>query len=119
MFKELGNMGALLKQAREIQGRMGEVQDQLARLKVEGAAGGGMVRVEANGQQKILSVTVDESLVRDGDREMMEDLIVAACNQALDKAREAASEQFSSLTGNLQLPGLDEALSNLGLGGKE
>ena len=117
MFKGIGDIASMLKQAREMQGRMQEMQESLAKRRVEGTAGGGMVNVEASGQQKILGIRIEESLLESQDREMLEDLLVAATNQALDKAREAAAEEMSQVTGNLDLPGLGDALSKLGLGG--
>ena len=117
MFKGLGNIASVLKQARELQQRMEEVQEALGRLRVEGHSGGGMVTVEATGQQRIVGVRIDPSLVQSGDQEMLEDLLVAACNQALDKARQAAADEMGKLTGGLELPGMQEALSKLGLGG--
>ena len=117
MFKGLGNLASLMKQAQEIQSRMGEMQEQLADVKVEGTAGGGMVTVEANGHQKILSVRIEQSLIDDKDKEMMEDLIMAATNQALEKAKAAAAEGMKGLTGGADIPGLDDALEKFGLGG--
>ena len=117
MLKGLGNLASLMKQAQEMQGQMEQLQVNLGRLKVEGSAGGGMVTVQVNGQQKVLSVTLDESLIESNDREMLEELLVAATNQALDKAKQSASEEMSKLAGGIDLPGLGEALSKLGLGG--
>ena len=88
MFKGLGDLASLVKQAQEIQGRMSDMQERLGKLRVEGSAGGGMVTVAASGQQKILSIQVEPSLLDSEDREVLEDLLVAATNQALDKARE-------------------------------
>lgn len=117
MLKGLGNLASLMKQAQEMQGRMSEMQERLGRMKVEGSAGGGMVVVEANGQQRILGVRVEESLLNSGDKEVLEDLLVAATNQALEKAKEAAAREMSEIAGGLNVPGLDEALSKLGLDG--
>lgn len=114
MLKGLGNLASLWKHAQELQGRMGEMQEQLGHLRVEGSAGGGMVKVEASGHQKILGVTIEESVLE--DREMLEDLLVSAVNQALEKARESAAEEMSKMTGEMDLPGLDQALAQLGLG---
>ncbi len=117
MFKGLGNLASLMKQAQEISSKMGAVQEQLADIKVEGTAGGGMVTVEANGHQKILSMRIEQSLLDDKDKEMLEDLVLAATNQALEKAKQAAGEQMKGLTGDADIPGLDEALEKFGLGG--
>ncbi len=123
MLGNLGNMASLLKnapemmrQAAEMQERMKATQDELAKLRVEGVSGGGMVRVEANGQQKILAVHLEESLTQTGDREMIEELVLTATNQALDKARQMASEEMSKVAGGMDIPGLNDALSKMGLG---
>ena len=123
MFGNLGNLASMLKQAPEIlrqaqemQERMAKVQEALAKVRVEGTAGGGMVTVEASGQQRVLAVRVEPSLFESGDREMLEDLLVAAINQALDAAREAAAEEMGKMTGEMNVPGLSDALSKLGLG---
>ena len=117
MFKGLGNLAGMLKQAQEMQGRMAKMQEELAQVRVEASAAGGMVTVEASGQQKILSIRIEPSLLDDSDCEMLEDLLVSATNQALDKAKEAAAAELGKLTGNMVIPGLGDALSQLGLGG--
>ena len=116
MFKGLGNLTQLVKQAQEMRGRVEEVQNELGQLRVHGSAGGGMVQVEANGQQKLVGFQIDPSLIEQGDQEMLEDLLLAACNQALEKSREAAAEKMSAITGGLELPGLNDMLSKFGLG---
>lgn len=117
MFKKIANIASMMKQAQQMQGRMAEMQESLATMKVEASAGGGMVKVEANGQQKILSVTIEPSLMDSNDKEMMEDLMVAAVNQALDKAREKAAEEMAKITGELDVPGLTDALEQMSPGG--
>lgn len=113
MFKNIGNIFSMMKQAREMQGRMEEMQEQLKYVRVEASSGGGMVTVEANGQQKVLKIRVEDSLMQDGDKEMLEDLLVGAVNAALDKAREAAAEEMAKITGELNVPGLEEALEKM------
>lgn len=113
MFKKIGNVFSLLKNAQQMQSRMQEMQEQLAHVKVEGNAGGGMVTVEATGQQKITAVRLESSLLENPDQEMIEDLLVGAINQALDKSREAAAEHMQKLAGEMNVPGLDEALEQL------
>jgi len=113
MFKSFGNIASLLKQAHQMKSKMGELREKLARVRVEGVAGGGMVTVEANGEQKVMSVRVDEKLLNADDREMLEDLLVAAVNNALDKAKEAAAAEMTELTGGMDMPGLDEMMKQL------
>lgn len=116
MFKGLGQIASLMKNAQEIQGRMKDMQEKLGRLKAEGTAGGGMVTVEVNGQQQVLSCRIEKSLFDAGDREIVEDLVVAATNQALEKIKQAAADEMGKLTGGLDMSGLNDTLSQLGLG---
>ena len=104
MFKGLGDMGKLLKQAQEMQSKAAEMQAGLEELEVEGAAGAGMVTavVTAKGQLKRLSV--DPSILNADDREMLEDLIVAAVNDAQNKGAEKAQEEMAKLTEGLPIP---------------
>jgi nucleoid-associated protein EbfC len=117
MFKQLGQIASLMKQAQEMQGRMQEMKEKLGRVKVEGSAGGGMVTVEMNGHQQLLGCRIDQPLFDSHDREMVEDLVVSAVNQALERARQAASEEMGKLAGGLNVPGLEDALSQLRMGG--
>jgi hypothetical protein len=117
MFKGLGQIASFMKQAQEIQGRMKELQESMRHLKVEGTAGGGMVAVEVNGHQQLLGCRIEPALFESGDREMVEDLVVAAVNQALEKVKQAASEEMTKLAGGMDIPGLSDALSRLGQGG--
>jgi len=104
-----------VKQAQAMQGRMSEMQAKLAELRVEGSAGGGMVTATADGQQRLLSCRIEPALASSGDREMLEDLVCSAVNQALDKSREAATQEMSELMGGFDMPAVKDALSGLGL----
>lgn len=122
MFGKLGDIASLLRQAPEImrqaqemQGKAAEMQERLGKMQVEGTAGGGLVTVTASGQQKILAVNIDQSLLSDGDKEMLEDLLVAATNQAIDKAKTVASEEMAKLTGNMNIPGMEDMMSKFGI----
>ena len=110
MFKQLGNIASLMKQAQQMSGRMQEVSDQLRSKRVEGVSGGGMVKVDANGLGEVLRVTIDPELFDGGDREMIEDLLPAAINEAQANAKQLHAETMKELTSDMQLPGLDEAL---------
>lgn len=116
MFKGLGQLASLMKNAHEIQGRMKDMQENLRRLKAEGTAGGGMVTVEVNGQQQVLACRIEQSLFDAGDREMVEDLVVSAVNQALDKIKQAAAEEMGKLAGGIDMSSLNDSLAQLGLG---
>lgn len=111
MLKGLGNLANLMKSAQQLQDRLGAMNDSLAEIRVEGVAGGGMVTVEATAQQRIVRCQIEESLITGGDREMIEELVVSATNQALEKARQAQAEAMSRMAGDLNIPGLGDALS--------
>jgi len=103
MAKGFGNM---MKQVQKMQARMVEIQEQLAEERVEGSAGGGMVKAVANGKQEIVEITIDKEVVNPDDIEMLQDLIVAAVNQAQKAASELAAERMAEVTGGLNIPGL-------------
>lgn len=98
-----GGLGNLMKQAQQMQANMQKAQEELAQMEVTGQSGGGMVSVVMNGRHEVRRVTIDDSLMGD-DREMLEDLIAAACNDALRKAEEMAQEKMSGLAAGLNLP---------------
>ena len=114
MFKGLGDIASLMKQAQEMGGKMQQINEELKTDRVVGSAGAGLVEVEANGLGEVLAVRIDPSLIEKQDRELIEDLIPAACNSAREKATEKHAEKVQALTGGLNLPGLSEALGNLG-----
>ena len=117
MFDQLKNLGNMMQQAQQLQGRMQEAKEKVGEIRVEGIAGGEMVKVTATGDMKIVSVQVDPSLIETQDRELIEELVSAATNHALQKAKEAAASAMSEVAGGMNIPGLDDALSKLGLGG--
>jgi hypothetical protein len=98
------NLSQMMKQAQEMQTRMQEMQARLEEEEVAGASGGGMVRVTLNGKGVLRAIKIDPSLVDPEDVEMLEDLIVAAFNDAKGKVEALVSERMSALTGGLQLP---------------
>ena len=102
-----GQLGNMMKQIQQMQAKMEEMQAQLENETVEGTAGGGMVKVVANGKQDILEIKIDPEVVDPEDVEMLQDLIVAAVNQARQKAADLQSERMSSLTGGLNIPGMN------------
>ena len=102
----VGAMGDLLKQAQEMQSRMAKIQEELANKTVQGSSGGGMVQVTVNGQFNITAVQIESSVVNPNEKEMLEDLVLAAVNDGMRKARELASNEMSKLTGGLKIPGL-------------
>jgi DNA-binding YbaB/EbfC family protein len=113
MFKGLSAFGSLLKQAQQMGQRMQELNEELRKRRVTGTAGGEMVEVEANGLLEILQCRIQPQLMTPADRELLEDLITAATNQALAKARQLSTEALKELGGGLEVPGLDEAMRKL------
>ena len=99
-------MGNMMKQAQQLQSKMMKLQEELADKTVESSSGGGMVKVTANGRQQILSIQVEKEVVDPDDVEMLQDLVLAAVNDALAKAQEMVSSEMSKLTGGLNIPGL-------------
>jgi len=104
MFKGIGQIAGLMGQLPRIREEMDKLQQRLPQLTAEGDAGAGMVKVRANGRMEIISCVLSEEVLRSGDREMLEDLIKAATNQAIAKVRELIAEETGKMTGNLGLP---------------
>ncbi len=101
-----GGIGNLMKQTRQLQDKMASIQKEMADKTVEASAGGGMVNVTANGAGDVVSVKIDPQVVDRDDVEMLEDLVRAACNEALKKGRDMMAEQMKKLTGGMRIPGL-------------
>ena len=99
-------MGNMMKQAQQLQSKMMKLQEEMAEKTVESSSGGGMVRVTANGRQQILSIQIEKEVVDPDDVEMLQDLVMAAVNDALTKAQEMVSSEMGKLTGGLNIPGL-------------
>lgn len=99
-------MGNMMKQAQKLQSRMLKLQGDLAEKTVEATAGGGMIKVVATGKQQVLSIQIEKEVVDPDDVEMLQDLILAAVNDALAKAQEMVSGEMSKLTGGMNIPGL-------------
>ena len=100
----MGQQFKMLKQIQQMQARMAKVQEELGEKTVTGTAGGGVVEVVANGHQKVLSVTVKPEVVDPADVEMLQDLVLAAVNDAMDKARELATKEMGAVTAGMGLP---------------
>ena len=100
------DMNAMMKQAQNLQKKMIETQKELATKTVEATAGGGMVKVIANGGQKIESIALEKEVVDPEDLEMLQDLILAAVNDALKKSQDMVSAEMNKLTGGLNIPGM-------------
>lgn len=98
------DLGALLRRAQEVQQRMAALQRDLARRRVEGAAGAGLVRATATGELRILEVVIDPQLLESGDRAMLQDLVAAAVNAALAEAQRMVQEEMQRAAASMQIP---------------
>ena len=110
MFEGLGNLAGMLKQVRNMQANLQQMQEKLATAEFEGGSGGGMVTAVVNGRGELVRVRIDPQAVNPNDVEMLEDLVKAAVDAAQQKAREAMKAEVASLTGGMQVPGLTDLL---------
>jgi len=106
MKNPLGNMANLMKQAQAMQAQMAKLQEEAVTKSVTGTAGGGMVSVTANGGMEIVNVVINQEAVKSGDVDMLQDLVLAASNDALKKARQMMADEMKSVTGGMNIPGL-------------
>ena len=106
MKNPFGNMSNILKQAQAMQEQMAKLQEQAATKTATGTAGGGIVTVTANGAMQVVHVVIDPEVGKSGDVEMLQDLVLAATNDALRKAKELMEQDMRALTGGMKMPGL-------------
>ena len=99
-----GDLMGMMKQAKELQARMEAMQQEVAAMEVYGSSGGGLVKVTMNGKGEMRKISIDPSLMKPEESEIVEDLIVTACNDARAKAEAVLAEKMRSMTGGLQLP---------------
>jgi len=104
MFKDLGAMMGMMKNIGKIREEMQNFQGRVGKIEAEGEAGGGMVKVRVNGQMEILKCTLTDEALKGNDRELLEDLIVAACNQAIKQVKEASAQEAQKMAADLGLP---------------
>ena len=100
------NFRNIMKQAKKLQERMAQLQDELALKTVEASAGGGMVSVLVNGRHELVSLKIEKEVVNPEDLDMLQDLIIAAVNEGIRKAQEMATAEMAKITGGLSIPGL-------------
>lgn len=105
-----GMFGDMMKQAKKLQQEMGKIQEEARQKTVEATVGGGMVTVVANGAMEILSIKIEREVVNPEETEMLQDLILAATNEALRRAQQMVNEEMGKLTGGLNIPGLGNIL---------
>jgi DNA-binding YbaB/EbfC family protein len=116
LLKGIGNLaqlGSILKQAQSMGSKLQGVNEELKGKRITGTAGGGLVQVDSNGLGEVLAVRIDPSLVENRDREMIEDLLPAAFNQASAKVKQLHAEAIRSVTDSVELPGLSDVLERL------
>ncbi|MGB0893613.1 MAG: YbaB/EbfC family nucleoid-associated protein [Parashewanella sp.] len=99
-----GGMGNLMKQAQMMQDKMAKMQEEIARMEMTGESGAGMVKVTMTGNHNVRKVEIDPSLLEDDDKEMLEDLIAAACNDAARRVEENQKDKMAEVTGGMQMP---------------
>ncbi len=105
-MKGMPNMGQIMKQAQQFQAKVAKLQEELGERTVETSAGGGMVTVVANGRQEIVSISIEPEVIDSNDPEMLQDLVTAAVNDGLTKAKEMVNEEMGKLTKGMNLPNL-------------
>ena len=114
MFDNLKNIGGLMKQAQEMGQKMQQITEALKDKRAQANTGAGMVKVEVNGLGEVLNIEIDPSLVGEsGDREMIEDLVVGAVNQAVAKSKQLHAEAMQEITGGMNIPGLGDAMQGI------
>ena len=101
-----GGLGGIMKQAQQMQRRMAQVQEELEKKQIEASSGGGMVTAVVSGKQQLLDLKIDPSVVDADDVEMLQDLIMAAINEAVKQSQQIASEEMGKVTGGMNIPGL-------------
>ncbi len=102
----MNNMKNMMKQAQQLQTKMAKMQEEMAEKTIEASSGGGMVKVVANGKQEVASIHIEKEVVDPEDVEMLQDLILAAVNEALVQSQKMVSDEMSKLTGGMKIPGL-------------
>jgi DNA-binding YbaB/EbfC family protein len=106
MSKGLGPLGNIVKQAQELQERLGRIQEEAAAKTVEATAGGGMVTVVVSGRLQVVELRIEPEVMKGGDVQMLQDLVIAAVNKGIRAAQEMMAEEMKKVTGGLQIPGL-------------
>ncbi len=106
MAKGMGPMSNLVKQAQKMQAKIAKLQEEMAEKTISVTSGGGMVTIEANGAQELVSIKIEKEVVDPEDVEMLQDLVLAAVNEALKKAQEMVSSEMQKVTGGINIPGL-------------
>ena len=114
MFKNLANIAGIMQQASQVGKEMKAMQEELRNKRVKGSAGAGLVEAICTGHGELVSITIDPKLIEDGDKDLIEELIPQAVNEAQAKGKQLHQEMMQSVTSGLNVPGLDEAMSQFG-----
>ena len=101
----MGGMAGLMKQANQMQMKMKKLQEELATREFTGTSGGGAVAVKVNGDSKVLNITINPEVIKAGDAEMLQDMVVSAVNDALKTAKDTSTQEMSKITGGMNIPG--------------
>lgn len=101
-----GGMAQLMKQANQMQMKMKKAQEELAKKEYEATSGGGAVKVKVNGDHMLVSLTVDPEVMKSGDVEMLQDMILSATNEAIKTAKDISAKEMEKITGGLNIPGM-------------
>ena len=116
MFKEIGQFASIMKQAQGMQGRIAESKERIAKLEVQGEAGSGMVTVTLNGTMRMIGCHINPQLVSTGNPQLLENLVMAATNEAMEKLLAEQAREMNAITGGMNLPGISDALGGFGSG---
>ncbi len=101
-------LGNLIREAQKVQEKMTKMQEEARKKTAEASAGGGMVSAVANGAGQLVSISIEKEVVNPEDIEMLQDLVISACNEAIKRAQEMVSDDMSKLTGGIQIPGMPD-----------
>jgi DNA-binding YbaB/EbfC family protein len=101
-----GSMAQLMKQANQMQMKMKKAQEDVAKMEFDGTAGGGAVKVKVNGDHRVVNLTIDAEVMKAGDVEMLQDLVMAATNDAMKLAKDTSAKEMEKITGGLGVPGM-------------
>lgn len=101
-----GNFQQLMQQAKAAQEQLQQLQEELATKTVEASSGGGMVKVVVNGKQEVVSIEIEDEVVKSNDKQMLQDLVLSAVNQGIKRSQELVASEMSKVTGGLPLPGM-------------
>jgi len=116
MFGGLKSLANIMQQAGEIKGKLAAAKERVSKLRSEGSAGPDLVRIVVSGEMTVLSVSIDQNLIASGNRQLIEQLVNAAANEALQKSKSAAAAEMVDIAEGMNVPGLQDAIGKMGMG---